>query len=168
MYIDVIGGTCKMGKMSIEVSGEDGKRLIKISGSIDEDSAFTEAKLEEGEAIVLDLEGVASINSCGIREWINWFKTTPGVKAEFKNCPKIIVDQINMVSGFLPEDGKVDSFYVPYYSDESGVEKMILFKSGEHFTGGEVNAPDTIKDEATGEEMEMDVIESKYFRFLKK
>ena len=79
----------------------------------------------------------------------------------------MIVDQINMVSGFLPEGAEVESFMVPYYSDASDTEKMVLFTKGKEFKDGEVFPPEDVKDES-GELMEMDVIEAKYFKFIKK
>jgi hypothetical protein len=141
---------------------------VKLSGHIDEDATFNGLELTSANQVVLELEGVTAINSCGIREWIKWIRTAPnGAKIVYKKCPKVIVDQINMVAGFLPDNGKVESFFVPYYSDESGNEKMILFQEGKEFKGTEVFPPQQIKDES-GSEMEMDVIEAKYFKFLNK
>lgn len=140
---------------------------VKLAGHIDEDATFNGLELNGAQKVVLELDGVTAINSCGIREWIKWIRTAPtGAAIVYKKCPKVIVDQINMVAGFLPDNGKVESFYVPYYSDESGNEKMVLFQEGKEFKGGEVFPPPEVKDEA-GSQMEMDVIEAKYFKFLK-
>ncbi len=154
-------------KSDKQQSGSD--VVVTLAGHIDEDAQFTALDLSAASGkVVVDIEGVTAINSCGIREWVKWIRTAPNTSpVVFKNCPKVIVDQINMVTGFLPENGKVESFYVPYYSDSSGNEKMILFEEGKQFNGGEVKPPSEVKDE-TGEVMEMDVIEAKYFKFLKK
>lgn len=157
-----------MGRMSLKKIQEDGKIVILVSGNIDEDSNFTGHGFSGNSEVTLDLENVVSINSCGIREWINWLREAESTKINFRKCPKVIVDQINMVSGFLPETAKVESFYVPYYSEDSGDEKLVLFHSGKEFTETEVDAPEKIKDEKSGEEFEIDVVESKYFRFLNK
>lgn len=142
---------------------------VKLQGHIDEDAQFASLGLDGAKKVVLDLDSVTAINSCGIREWIKWIRTAPsGAVVVYKKCPKVIVDQINMVSGFLPDNGKVESFYVPYYSDETGNEKMVLFSEGAEFKQGDLFPPDAVKDDETGEEMEMDVIEAKYFKFLKK
>ena len=85
----------------------------------------------------------------------------------FNQCPKVIVDQINMVDGFLPSNAKVNSFFVPYYHDDSGSEKNVLFRYGQEFSEASVNPPPEVKDD-DGNAMEMDVIESKYFKFIKK
>jgi len=142
--------------------------VVKLSGHIDEDATFNGLELAGANSVTLELEGVTAINSCGIREWIKWIRTAPtGARIVYRKCPKVIVDQINMVAGFLPDNGKVESFFVPYYSDESGNEKMVLFQEGKEFKGNEIFPPQAIKDDS-GSEMEMDVIESKYFKFLHK
>lgn len=152
---------------SIDSKAEGGKLVVNLKGSIDEDANFQPLDVGANTGVVLNLQDVTAINSVGIREWIKWVKAIPAsVQLIVKNCPKIIVDQINMVSGFLPPTTVVESFYVPYFADASGEEKMVLFTNGKEFKGGEVTAPAGIKDSA-GEEMEMDVIEAKYFKFLK-
>ncbi len=157
-----------MDQFKAEKQQNSGELVVKLSGHIDEDATFNGLELNGANKVVLELEGVTAINSCGIREWIKWIRTAPGgANIVYKKCPKVIVDQINMVAGFLPDNGKVESFYVPYYSDESGNEKMILFQEGKEFKGNEVFPPSAVKDEA-GSEMEMDVIEAKYFKFLNK
>jgi anti-anti-sigma regulatory factor len=148
---------------------KDGANLVvNLSGSIDEDAILASVAFDGAQSIILDLEKVSAINSCGIREWIKWLKAAPaGSQIVYRNCPKIIVDQINMVAGFLPENGRVESFFVPYFNEGSGAEKMVLFRRGTEFKDGEVNPPKEVKD-AGGEPMEMDIIEAKYFKFIKK
>lgn len=155
--------------MSFSISKrQDGAKLIiEVKGNIDEDASFQPPELGGATSVSLDLEGVTAINSVGIREWIKWVKSIPtSVQLSVRRCPKIIVDQINMVAGFLPTGTTIESFYVPYYSDASGNEKMVLFENGKEYKGSEVFAPSEVKDDS-GEAMEMDVIEAKYFKFLK-
>jgi anti-anti-sigma regulatory factor len=146
-------------------SAENGTPCLTLKGAIDEDANFAQAPVT-GAAVIVDLGGVTAINSVGIREWIKWTKTFPaGCKMTVRNCPKIVVDQINMVLGFLPSGTKVESFFVPYYSEASGNEKMVLFMNGREFKDGKVTPPPAVNDEG-GEPMEMDVIETKYFKFV--
>lgn len=141
--------------------------VVKLSGSVDEDANFAVIESAEANGVVLDLEKISAINSVGIREWIKWIKQIPPTaKISLRKCPKIIVDQINMVAGFLPAGAKIESFFVPYFSDSSGAEKMVLFENGKEFTDSGLGTLPEIKDES-GELMEMDVIEAKYFKFLK-
>ena len=139
---------------------------IEIDGHIDEESVFPELDLGGVNKMVVNLDKVTAINSVGIREWIKWSKGLGSVATiEIHHCPKVVVDQVNMVAGFLPPNAKMESFYVPYYSDDSGEEKMVLFKRGEHFGDSGVTPPGGLKD-SEGNEMEIDVIEAKYFKFL--
>lgn len=157
-----------MAQFQSEKKQDGGKLIVSLKGSIDEDAVLTNISFDGAKEVILDLDKVSAINSCGIREWIKWLKASaPNGRVIYRNCPKIIVDQINMVSGFLPENGEVESFYVPYFNEESGTEKMVLFRTGTEFKAGEVHAPAEVKDDS-GQVMEMDVIEAKYFKFIKK
>lgn len=154
-------------KFDLKLQKDGDKVNVTLSGVIDEDIDFTKYPIEGAKQIQLNLGGIKSINSCGIREWIKWINKAKDASIVYDQCPKIIVDQINMVEGFLPSNGRVASFYVPYYSEESGNEKNILFTWGKEFTDKGLMTPAAVKDE-DGSEMEMDVIEAKYFKFLKK
>ena len=149
------------------VSKQDEINLIlEVSGAIDEDAVFPPPSLNGASAVIWDLEKVTTINSVGIREWIKWVKSfPPSIQLNVRRCPKIIVDQINMVAGFLPSGTVVQSFFVPYYAEGSGAEKMVLFENGREYGNGPVEPPAEVKDDG-GEVMEMDVIEAKYFKFL--
>jgi hypothetical protein len=156
-----------MGKLEVKMNKDGAKLNVILGGSIDEDVDFTKLNLAEAQEIDLELGGIKSINSCGIREWIKWMATNKEAVIHFNKCPKVIVDQINMVDGFLPSNAKVNSFFVPYYNDDSGAEKNVLFRYGTEFSEGTLNPPPAIKDDQ-GNDMEMDVIESKYFKFIKR
>lgn len=159
-----------MSQFKVEKGGDGNVVTLSFEGSVDEDAVFSNIEVNGGsQTVILDLDKIGSINSCGIREWIKWIKTVPtSASIVYKNCPKVIVDQINMVAGFLPDNATVESFYVPYYCEDSGNEKMILFTKGKDFTDDSVDVPEEITDKDTGEVLEMDVIEAKYFKFLKK
>lgn len=150
------------------ITNRQGQQLqLQMNGVIDEDVDFSNHTITNATQIEIDLNNVKSINSCGIREWIKWLSTAKEAKISFKQCPKVIVDQMNMVDGFLPQNAQVESFFVPYYSDASGEEKNVLFRQGIEFSNqGSVQAP--VIQDSKGTEMEMDVIESKYFKFIKK
>ncbi len=153
--------------LELKIAKEAATWNVELSGVIDEDADFTPYSLSGAPGVTLKLGKVKSINSCGIREWIKWIGTAGAAPVLYVECPKVIVDQINMVQGFLPAHGHVQSFYVPYFSEESSEEKAVLFSVGAEYTSeGEVKPP-LIKD-STGQEMEMDIIEAKYFKFLKR
>ncbi|MFN7903925.1 MAG: hypothetical protein ACK5P5_01965 [Pseudobdellovibrionaceae bacterium] len=154
-----------MGKFEVKKEQAGAQIKMKLIGIIDEDVDFKEFSIAQASDLLIDLQDLKSINSCGIREWIKWLGENSSGKIQMQNCPKVIVDQINMVEGFLPKNGKVVSFYVPYFNEDSGSEKNVLFRHGTEFTEAGVNPPAEVKDEG-GQAMEMDVIESKYFKFI--
>jgi hypothetical protein len=156
-----------MGKVEIKVEKSASQVKVNISGVIDEDVDFNAYNLAGAPSVEVHLGDVKSINSCGIREWIKWIASAGPAPVVYHECPKVIVDQINMVQGFLPASGKVNSFYVPYFSESSGAEKKVLFRYGNEFTEKEIKPPETVQDEE-GNPMEMDVIEAKYFKFITK
>lgn len=156
-----------MAKFEIKVDKASDVTKVTVAGVIDEDVDFTPYGLNGSTQVEFHLGGVKAINSCGIREWIKWVSTAGTSPIKYFECPKIIVDQINMVQGFLPTQGKVMSFYVPYYSDDSGTEKNVMFTFGTEYSDQGLGQTPEVKDDS-GAVMEMDVIEAKYFKFLKK
>ncbi len=156
-----------MGKFDIKLVKDKDRTTLQLVGVIDEDVDFNKFNLSGYPSLEIDLSLVKGINSCGIREWIKWIRTAGDAPITYVNCAKLIVDQINMVDGFLPATGKVRSFYVPYYSDKNGTEKSILFQYGTEFSENGLRPPDSVLD-ADGSPMEMDVIEAKYFKFISK
>lgn len=155
-----------MGKLDVQMNNNGGVLSVKLNGTIDEDVNFTKYPLAGATELDLDLQGITGINSCGIREWIKWLGSVGSAKIKYHNCPKVIVDQINMVDGFLPAKAEVLSFYVPYYNEDTGAEKNVLFRNGVEFSAGQINPP-KVQDE-DGNDMEMDIIENKYFKFLRR
>jgi len=156
-----------MGKLDVTINKSGEALSLIMAGTIDEDIDFNNYDIKGAQQVNIEMSGIKSINSCGIREWIKWMSTNSGAKITFEQCPKVIVDQINMVDGFLPANAEVKSFFVPYYNDDAGSEKNVLFRSGTEFDASGVKPPAEVKDE-DGNVMEMDVIEAKYFKFLKR
>jgi len=156
-----------MSKIQVQIQKSADVMRVKIAGVIDEDFIFSQHPINEGKTLDFDLSEVKGINSCGIREWIKWMETVKEAKINLQHCPKVIVDQMNMVQGFLPANGQVQSFFVPFYNEDSGEEKMVEFVSGKEFTDQGLVSMPKVQDSA-GQDMEVDVIESKYFKFLKR
>src|ERR1035437_1295085 len=127
---------------SITKQTEGARLIVKIAGGVDEDASFQPLEFGAATSLVLDLEGVTAINSVGIQEWIKWIKWIKAVpstiKLSVRRCPKIIVDQINMAAGFLPPATIIESFFVPYYADSTGSEKMVLFENGKEYKDREI------------------------------
>lgn len=147
-------------------SNEDEKSFtIIIEGSINESFLQKSVRIPSQKKIIIDLSKVNSINSLGIRHWIQWIRTYPNSEYTFRNCPQCVVDQMNSVSDFIPTKCTIESFYVPYYCEDDGEEKQILYKLNEDYFMNNPVTPKEIKD-ASGHKMEIDTHPQKYFKFL--
>ncbi len=155
-----------MSKFQSKLSKQGQKINVNLGGIIDEDADFSTLNIGDAQEVHIDMDGIKSINSCGIREWIKWIGAGSKSKVVYAKCPKVIVDQMNMVDGFLPNYASVESFYVPYYNEDTGSEKNVLFRYGVEYKEGQIQGPKEVKDDS-GQPMEMDVIETKYFKFIK-
>ncbi len=146
-------------KFSARKATEEGKTVIYLCGQIDEDATFDSFEKEEG-AIVFDFEGITVINSCGVRNWVNFMKHKKGQDISFRNCPPVIVKQLNLVPSFKGE-AKVLSLYVPYVCMNCDHETRTLVDM-KTLSSGAVIA-EVLKCEACGEEeMEIDGDEKQF------
>ena len=87
--------------MEIDISKTDSETIIKVSGNIDEDSDFSAVSVEGSKVVTIDLADIKSVNSVGIRTWVIWIKQIPAsAQVIVKNCPRVLIDQINILRGF--------------------------------------------------------------------
>ncbi|MCB0379231.1 MAG: hypothetical protein KDD33_12130 [Bdellovibrionales bacterium] len=150
------------------------KTRLQIEGAMDEHSDYGSIEAEFTDEVVFDFGDVSHINSTGIKHWVQWVEKItadrPHLRFVFINCPKAIVDQMNMVEGFLPSNSKVQSFKVPYYCETCDKDTVCTFVAGREYSVENGQLQLTIPDQKCGRddcEMEPDVVEQKYFRFLK-
>ncbi len=164
-----------MSGFKVEQSTIGDELNLVLSGTIDEDVQFPVLDITTVKKINFDLKDVKSINSVGIREWLNWIKPlSEKTRVTMKNCPKTLVFQFNMVEGFLPKGSQVESLYVPFFCEKCDLEENVLFHIGKEIKveGGNVSVHfDLEKIKPCKEaacELSMDVTEAKYFHFLKR
>lgn len=157
--------------ISIEPSPEGAVFCLK--GFVDENVRFDQLPVGSETHLIFDLGGVHLISSLGIRGWVSWMKARHEKSFVFRRCSKAIVDQINVLEGFLPPISVIESFLVPYHCDTCEYGEQILFRQGVEFEKGTADRKERISPPANvtcpkcHSPMEIDVIESKYFRFLK-
>jgi hypothetical protein len=153
---------------TVKTSEKEGKTLLQFCGQIDEEATFPEVN-DSGKEVFIDLKEVSSINSIGIRSWILWFAKMQTTTFNFINCPKALVMQMNMVEGFLPEKSNVISLNVPFFCEDCDKEIEKLFVVGKEIQviGDQVSLKyDKTLICESGCNPELDVNESKFFRFL--
>ena len=152
-------------KFKYEQKPQGNKKIVQMQGTIDEDANFDAIGKIAG-PLVLNFKSLAAINSCGVRNWVNFLKTIPKTEIFFEECPPLIVRQMNMVPSFVGH-AKVLSVYVPYVCDACDTEKLVLVEAGK-FNEGNPEIPETMTcDSCKKGEMELDGHPQQYFAFSK-
>jgi anti-anti-sigma regulatory factor len=139
---------------------------VKLGGVIDEDNELGELveKIPPGTAVI-DLGEVERINSCGVRDWVNWLSKLEysGSRSVLVECSPAIVAQINLVNNFTG-NGVVKSFYVPYFCPECDEEKVLLVEATD--MGPPPHEPPTCRCDECDLVMDFDDMPDSYFAFL--
>jgi hypothetical protein len=135
---------------------------VRLSGVIDEHADLSFMNGLSGR-VVMNLRGIRRINSFGVRTWIESIrKVQSSVSLEFVEVPPSVVDQANMVHGFLGR-GRIASFYVPLTCEDCGEhqEKLVVVADAKRAHKlPEVRCP------SCGKPMEVDDLEENYLRLL--
>jgi len=139
---------------------------VKLGGVIDEDNELSELveRIPNGTAVI-DLGEIERINSCGVRDWVNWLSKleTRGTRSVLVECSPAIVAQINLVNNFTG-NGVVKSFYVPYFCPECDEEKVLLVEATD--MGPPPHEPPTCRCDECDLVMDFDDMPDSYFAFL--
>jgi anti-anti-sigma regulatory factor len=140
--------------------------FVKLAGVIDEDNELADLvdKIPTGTAVI-DLGEIERINSCGVRDWVNWLSKleTNGTRSVLVECSPAIVAQINLVNNFTG-NGVVKSFYVPYFCPECDEEKVLLVEASD--MGPPPHEPPTCRCDECDLVMDFDDMPDSYFAFL--
>ena len=152
-------------QFNYEVVETEGRTLVNLFGIIDEDSEFTPLLKFKNSTLIFNFRGVTSVNSCGIRSWVNFLKLLSENPVEFIECPPVIVKQINMVPSFLGKASPI-SVFVPYVCDNCEFEKNQLVLVKDYKSG--VPLPEKMHCEKCNSlEMEINGNVKQYFAFAK-
>lgn len=153
-------------KFQASVHHREDVSYVKLAGVIDEDNELTSLtdKIPSGTAVI-DLGEVERINSCGVRDWVNWLTKleTQSTHAVLVECSPAIVAQINLVNNFTGT-GVVKSFYVPYFCPDCDEEKVLLVDATD--MGPPPHEPPTCRCDECDLVMDFDDMADSYFAFL--
>lgn len=153
-------------KFQASVHHRDEVSYVKLAGVIDEDNELTSLtdKIPAGTAVI-DLGEIERINSCGVRDWVNWLGKLEGqaTRAVLVECSPAIVAQINLVNNFTGS-GVVKSFYVPYFCPDCDEEKVLLVDAAD--MGPPPHEPPTCRCDECDLVMDFDDMADSYFAFL--
>lgn len=119
---------------SWKVEARDGERLrVALRGEIDENADFSELRATLRGDVELSLEGITRINSCGVREWVNFVRGLEAVRAlSFARCSPPVVLQLNTIYNFRGR-ARIASFLAPYVCEACHGDEYKLLDVAEHF-----------------------------------
>lgn len=146
---------------------------IKISGRIDETTAFPQFESASLKTIKLELADVEGISSMGILHWIRWWKNLAAgrldLQFEIHNARPNMITCGSVVNGFFPDNSKVFSFYLNYYNEDNKHTIQEFFKKDINFDDHNIKIPEVITRKYNGQEIayDLDCIPSKDLRSLK-
>src|SRR3954447_1947133 len=153
-------------KFQASVQHRGDMSYVKLGGVIDEDNELADLvdKIPTGTAVI-DLGEIERINSCGVRDWVNWLGKLEGqsTRSVLVECSPAIVAQINLVNNFTGS-GVVKSFYVPYFCPECDEEKVLLVEASD--MGPPPHEPPTCRCDECDLVMDFDDMPDSYFAFL--
>jgi anti-anti-sigma regulatory factor len=154
-------------KFQASVHQREDVSYVKLAGVIDEDNELGPmADRLVGPTAVINLGEIERINSCGVRDWVNWLGRVEksGSRVVLVECSPAIVAQINLVNNFTGA-GVVKSFFAPYYCPNCDLEKVLLCEARDFYDQSKFKSPTCRCDECDGV-MDFDDMEESYFAFL--
>lgn len=153
-------------KFSFNMNISNGKAHIQLHGMMDEDMDLAKAEGVSENTMIIDFDKVEGINSCGIRDWIEFLSKLNGVgNIVYQNCPQVIIEQMNMVKGFIPENAEILSFYAPFFCESCDNEEKVLLNSSDVKTSG---VPENLScSNCQASPLEFDALPNQYFHFIK-
>lgn len=144
------------------IEEREGVTTVAFTGEIDEHADFTPLRSQLRGAVELDLGEIRRINSCGVREWVNFVRDLPEASAlTFTACSTAFVTQLNMIYNFRGP-ARIRSFHAPYTCDVCGHDEDLLIEVG---PDSKVELP-TPSCPRCGDVMQFDDIPERYLSFL--
>lgn len=153
--------------MAWRIYERPGEVIVALVGEIDENADFAELGrlLPQTGRLVFDLGGIGGINSCGVREWVNFVRELDaGLEIALVACSSAIVTQLNMIYNFRGP-ARVLSFLAPYVCLVCAYEVDQLLKAADHFSDAN-RAPPVLSCPVCSGRMEFDELPERYLAFL--
>ncbi len=151
--------------LSWPIRERPGMTTVEFVGEIDENADFADLRRRLRGPVAFMLGEVRRINSCGVREWVNFVRDLPHVtELSFSHCSPAIVTQLNMIYNFRGR-AKIRSFYAPYVCDTCGREEEQLIDVPSQGPGVRPSLP-TFACPDCQAAMEFDDLPERYLSFL--
>lgn len=138
---------------------------LSLWGVIDEYADLLELARTESAEIQIDLSGVRRINSYGVKAWVDAVRRIPRTtRLVFVKCPPPVIDQCNMVIGFLGH-GAISSFFAPMVCEDCDEQLDQLYTIEDcRALGGKLPITPC---PSCHQDMEVDDLEEQYLFFMR-
>ncbi|NBW80214.1 hypothetical protein EBR21_00530 [bacterium] len=135
---------------------------VFVDGEIHENFKSKLIPMPECKAYLINLAGLRSINSLGIREWSSFINNLcRKSEVTLEDCSVVFIDQANIVPQILGT-AKVTTFFAPYFCPKCNLELNCKLSVSTHRKRLlERRAPQLIH--SCGEELQFDALEESYF-----
>jgi hypothetical protein len=158
-------GTGEALSWQVEARGGD-RMVVQLRGEINENADFTELKRQLRGEVMLLLDGITRINSCGVREWVNFVRELEEVGSlVFARCAPTVVMQLNAIYNFRGR-ARVQSFLAPYVCEPCRVDEYRLLDVAEHFPNRSSTNVPSFPCPRCGRAMQFDELPERYLAFL--
>jgi hypothetical protein len=148
------------------IDEDAGTITVTFFGDIDENADLSALRASLHGKVVFHMENIHRINSCGVREWVNFIRDLPRVsELTFIRCSPVTVTQLNMIYNFRGP-AKIESIYAPYICENCDSEKEELIDLNEQFPDRVIGDLPVFVCSQCGEPMEFDDIPDRYLSFL--
>jgi hypothetical protein len=152
--------------LSWRIKERPGFTTVEFLGEIDENADFSELRRQLRGSVVFKLGEVRRINSCGVREWVNFVRELPDVgELVFSHCSPAIITQLNMIYNFRGT-ASVRSFFAPYICESCNREEEKLLDVETCFPNRQIDRVPDFTCEKCGEALAFDDLPERYLSFL--
>ncbi len=145
--------------VSVSIKETDTIAYIKITGRIDENANLREIQVTKPK-LVINARDIEHINSCGVKEWVEWTSQFTG-EIYLLECSPVLIMQANLLMEFLGP-AIVISFFIPFYCEACANRETLLVET-HHARNHDYTIPQCPQ---CGETMQYEVHEEFYLLFL--
>jgi hypothetical protein len=152
--------------LSWRIQERPGETAVAFFGEVDENTDFGALLGRLRGPLVFELGAVRRINSCGVREWVNFVRELDRTSSAvtFVACSPAFVNQLNTIYNFRGA-AKVRSFLAPYVCTRCKHEEDKLLEVEAHFPGRH-REPPAFACSRCAAPMELDDLPERYLAFL--
>ena len=118
--------------MQINVTTDNSSLKVDLAGRVDENAVFPKVEEPSIGSVRIDLDGIQSISSAGVRRWVSWIwnleKQYPSATITLSRCQVPMVHQITTFRKFLPAKSVIESLYIPYFCENCSEDHAVLYE----------------------------------------